>query len=458
MEALERIKKSKALGIVKTFPRGHVMAVGALSAVLMGVSMLPSEPASASRHEQVISIPALSNLEEPSQAMPVEPVFEPVKPAYRVTTQTVRSGDNLSLIFKRAGLSDKHMFGLLNGNSDSKRLTKLFPGHELEFSIDQDGELAELQYVKDRLNRLVYTKQESGYNFEEIIRQPDIHTTTRSGKITTSLFDAGMAANLNDRLIMEFANIFGWDVDFALDIRKGDTFKVLYEERFLDGEKLGTGDILAAEFINQGETFRAVRYTDENGDSSYYAPDGTSMRKAFLRAPLDFRRISSNFNPRRLHPITKVVKPHRGTDYAADRGTPVWAAGAGRVIASGYTQYNGNYIVIQHGNNIQTKYLHLHKRFVKKGERVKQKQRIGSVGSTGLSQAPHLHYEFLMAGVHRNPRTVISKLPKADSIPKSELARFETQTQVWMAELAPTTNTRYAASEVLLENSENSSL
>ena len=243
-------------------------------------------------------------------------------------------------------------------------------------------------------------------------------------------------------------------MDFALDIRKGDTFKVLYEEKFLDGEKLGNGEILAAEFINQGEAFRAVRYVNEDGESSYYAPDGTSMRKAFLRAPLDFRRISSNFNPKRLHPITKVVRPHRGTDYAADRGTPVWAAGAGRVIASGYTQYNGNYIVIQHGNNIQTKYLHLHKRFVKKGDRVKQKQRIGSVGSTGLSQAPHLHYEFLLDGVHRNPRTVINKLPKADSIAKSEMARFQNQTQVWIAELEPTTNTRYAASDILSESAE----
>lgn len=459
MEALDRIKKSNTLGLIKHFPRGHVIALGTLSVVLLCASMLPSESASASRHEQVIDIPALAKLEEqPVLETPDVAPPEPAKPVYRVTTQTVRSGDNLSLLFKRAGLNDRHMMSLLNGNPESKKLTKLYPGHELEFNINQDGELAELHYIKSQLSRLVYTKQESGYHFDEIIRQPDIQTTSRSGKISTSLFDAGMSANLDDRLIMEFANIFGWDVDFALDIRKGDTFKVVYEERFLDGEKLGNGDILAAEFVNQGETFRAVRYIDENGDASYYAPDGTSMRKAFLRAPLDFRRISSNFNPRRLHPITKVVRPHRGTDYAANRGTPVWAAGAGRVIASGYTKYNGNYIVIQHGNNIQTKYLHLHKRFVKKGERVKQKQRIGSVGSTGLSQAPHLHYEFLIDGVHRNPRTVISKLPKAKSIPKTELARFQAQTQVWIAELAPSTNTRYAASDILLENSENSSL
>ena len=159
------------------------------------------------------------------------------------------------------------------------------------------------------------------------------------------------------------------------------------------------------------------------------------MRKAFLRAPLDFRRISGNFNPRRIHPIFKTVRPHRGTDYAADRGTPVWSPGTGRVIASGFTKPNGNYIVIQHGNNIQTKYLHLHKRYVKKGQKVKQKQKIGTVGSTGYSTGPHLHYEFLIDGVHRNPRTVINKLPKAASIKKSELANFQSLTKQWLAEL-----------------------
>lgn len=238
---------------------------------------------------------------------------------------------------------------------------------------------------------------------------------------------------------MSLAGIFGWDVDFALDIRRGDSFRIVYEEKFLDGRRLGAGNILAAEFTNQNTTFRAVRYVDENGDLQYYTPTGKAMRKAFLLAPLDFRRISSNFNPRRLHPITKTVRPHRGTDYAANRGTPVWAAGDGKVIASGYSEANGNYVVIQHGSDVQTKYLHLHKRAVKVGSRVRQKQMIGTVGSTGFSTAPHLHYEFLLNGVHRDPRTIVQKLPKAESISDGQLQRFLMQTQPLIAQLEQTT-------------------
>jgi murein DD-endopeptidase MepM/ murein hydrolase activator NlpD len=235
-----------------------------------------------------------------------------------------------------------------------------------------------------------------------------------------------------------------------LDIRKGDHFNVLYEEKFLDGEKIGAGAILAAEFTNQGHKFRAVRYTNAAGDSHYFTPDGESMRKAFLLAPVDFRRISGNFNPKRLHPIFKTVRPHRGTDYAANTGTPVWASGDGRVVAAGYTKPNGNYVFIQHGNNIQTKYLHLNKKMVKTGQRVKQKQIIGTVGSTGYATGPHLHYEFLLDGVHRNPRTIVQKLPKADSIPKAEMAQFRAQTEPMVAQLQQ----RYNANRLALNKSE----
>lgn len=159
------------------------------------------------------------------------------------------------------------------------------------------------------------------------------------------------------------------------------------------------------------------------------------MRKDFLQTPLNFRYISSNFNPRRLHPVLKTVRAHRGIDYAADRGTPVWAAGDGRVTAAGYTKANGNYIFIQHGNNIETKYLHLDKKYVKKGDRVRQKQVIGTVGSTGYATGPHLHYEFLIDGVHRNPRTIIRKLPQAKSISAEEMPRFAQQISPLLAQL-----------------------
>jgi murein DD-endopeptidase MepM/ murein hydrolase activator NlpD len=202
----------------------------------------------------------------------------------------------------------------------------------------------------------------------------------------------------------------------------------LYEQLYLDGEAFSTGKILAAQYSNLGEVFQAYYFKDSQGDTGYYNENGVSMRKAFLRSPVDFTRISSNFNPNRLHPVFKTRRPHRGIDYAAATGTPVYASGAGRVTAAGYTKANGNYVVIQHGEAYVTKYLHLNRRNVKKGQRVKQKQIIGTVGSTGYATGPHLHYEFLVNGVHRNPRTIVNKLPKAKSIAKAEMGNFTDQT------------------------------
>ena len=183
--------------------------------------------------------------------------------------------------------------------------------------------------------------------------------------------------------------------------------------------------ILGSPIYNRGKEYTAFRYKNSDGDVGYYNAEGVSMRKAFLLAPLDFTRISSNFNPRRLHPIYKTTRPHRGTDYAAPRGTPVYASGDGRVIESGYTKANGKYIVIQHGQKYITKYLHLNRRKVRRGQKVVQSQVIGTVGSTGAATGPHLHYEFLMNGVHRNPRTIHKKLPKAKSLHQKEMQAFQ---------------------------------
>ena len=435
MKAVEKYKKKISDGSLGKFPHRHLAAVSALGLFLVGITILPSEKADAKRHSQIIDIPEQAFISETKDTPFNEKALPSVSSNLKKHVEKVKSGDTLSRIFQRAGLNDRHMMTLLNSNKEAKRLANLYPGHSIEFFIDQNQSLARLNYIQSKLEGFSLVKTESGFDYQTTNREPDIHFAATSGKIKNSLYDAGISARLDDKLIMELADIFGWDIDFALDIRKGDSFYVLYEEKFLDGEKIGNGNILAAEFINQNETFRAVRYTNKNGDVSYYTPEGKSMRKAFLRAPLDFRRISSNFNPNRLHPIFKTRRPHRGIDYAASRGTPVWASGNGRVIASAYSKANGNYVVIQHGNNIQTKYLHLHKRAVKKGQKVKQKQKIGTVGSTGYSTAPHLHYEFLISGVHRNPRTIINKLPKAKSIDKSELARFEQQIEPIVAEL-----------------------
>lgn len=448
MELIEFSKKLFKKGLPVHFPSGHFLALFSLGLVLLGVTALPSDEASAKRKIQSIEI-----LLDTNETLPTEEGDNIAPPAIAALDLTiekvvVKSGDNLSLLFKRAGLNDRMMMDLLKSSEDSKRLTSLYPGHQVEFAIDDAGELQQLKYVIDKLSSFQFTRTADGFAFEEHTRQPDIRVAQASAFITQSLYTAGIDARLDDRLIMELAEIFGWDIDFALDIRKGDHFKVVYEERFLDGEKIGNGSIIAAEFVNQGEAFHAVRYENVRGEIGFYTPEGNSMRKEFLRAPLDFRRISSNFNPRRLHPVLKTTRPHRGIDYAAATGTPVWSSGNGRVIAAGYSKANGNYVFIQHGNNIQTNYLHLHQRFVKKGDRVKQKQKIGTVGATGLATGPHLHYEFLMNGVHRNPRTIIAKLPKAKAITPTELSRFIMETRGLVAQLNDDFNhTRYATAD-----------
>lgn len=432
------------------FPSGHIIALCGLCGCLMGFTLLPSDEASAKRYTQDLELPLSvldeEDFEEQVQIAPEE-YSSVAMPLTKHIKETIKSGDNLYAIFKRAGLTDRHVAEVLKA-PEGKKLTSLYPGHTLEFSVDENDVLNTVTYTKDPLHSYSLTREGDSFVYNELSRQPDVQEAVAHAVIQQSLYLAGRQAHLDDKLIMELAEIFGWDIDFALDIRKGDQFKVIYEEKFLDGEKIGNGDILAAEFVNQGETYRAVRYMNTRDEVSYYTPRGESMRKPFLRAPVDFRRISSNFNPRRLHPVFKTVKAHRGTDYAADRGTPVWASGDGRVIKSGYSKANGNYVFIQHGNNIVTKYLHLHKRKVKVGQRVKQKQLIGTVGSTGYATGAHLHYEFVVNGVHRNPRTIVNRLPKSKSISANEMSRFIQFTQTLVAQLdQPGAPTMYAEAE-----------
>ena len=372
-------------------------------------ALIPSKPIAAA---QVV---AIADPEESAPPIPEQPWHQ----------QVVRPGDNLSLIFKRAGYSDKTVYKLVHEAADGKALISIYPGQTLQFQNDSDGHLQALRYIKSPLETITYQRSVSGFESTTTVRTPEPHQAWAVATITSSLFEAGQEAGLSQNSIMDLADIFGGVIDFVQDPRKGDTIDVLYQELYLDGKKYRDGDIIAASFTNRGQTFNAYRYQDTNGEINYYNENGVSMRKAFLLAPVDFTRVSSNFNMRRLHPLYKTLRPHRGTDYAAPRGTPVYAAGDGRVIKSGYSRANGNYIFIQHGERYVTKYLHLNKRKVKKGQRVVQRQVIGTVGSTGAATGPHLHYEFLVDGVHRNPRTIHKQLPKAKSLPKSELPRFE---------------------------------
>jgi len=411
------------------FPHRHLMAVVVLAAVMgLGLSFMPAENVAAKRKAIALDLP-LDTLAEPAVA--AEPEVEEVWQDIPIS-----SGDNLSLLFQRVGLDDADVYDIVHRAKGGKSLRKIYPGQSLGFLLDEQGELQALRHVKSPLTSTVYRRSGTGYTVEVVEREPEVHRNFAHATIDSSLFLAGQDAGMSQNLIMEMANIFGGVIDFVLDPRQGDTFHVLYEELYLDGEKYRDGNILAAEFINKGKSYTAFRYIDENGRTGYFAQDGVSMRKAFLLAPVDFTRISSNFNPRRLHPIYKTRRPHRGTDYAAPRGTPVFAAGDGRVVEAGYTRANGNYIVVQHGEAYTTKYLHLHKKRVKKGQRVTQQQVIGTVGSTGAATGPHLHYEFLVNGVHRNPRTIHKKLPKAKSLAAAEMPRFQEQTRGFRMQLA----------------------
>ena len=331
----------------------------------------------------------------------------------------VRSGDSLARIFKRLGFSAQDTYAVSTAKGkDSKLLRKMNVGDTLRIASNDQHQVTALEYPLSKTDTLYINLVGDNYQSHKESKAVEIRQAFAHGTINSSFWNAGTKAGLSDAQIINFANIFGWDIDFALDLRAGDSFHLIFEQKYVEGEYIGTGKILAAEFINQDDPFQAVRFTD----NEYYSPDGKSMRKAFLRAPVSFKYISSSFKRKRFHPIQKRWKAHRGVDYAAKKGTPVVAAGNGKVIRARYDKYNGHHVFIQHGNGIETKYLHFTKRAVKKGQRVKQGQVIGYVGSTGMSQAPHLHYEFLLNGVHRNPRTV--KLPDAKPIAKKYKVEF----------------------------------
>ena len=349
-------------------------------------------------------------------------------------TVSVRPGDSLSLIFDRLHLSPQQLHAVIEADKANKLLTSLRPKQQLQFQIEQNR-LQAIKYLLSPEKSLLVTRDGENFSSHLIEHPVEIRLTHANGVIENSLYQAGQNAGLSDNIIMELANIFGWDVDFALDIRKGDSFTLLFEQHYLDGEKLRDGKILAAEFTNQGTSYRAVLFTDPEGESQYYSEDGRSMRKAFLRSPVDFRRISSKFQRERYHPVLGKKRPHRGVDYAAATGTPIKAAGDGKVIFRGRKSGYGNTVVLQHGSKITTLYAHMSKfrKGVTSGTRVKQGQTIGYVGKSGLATGPHLHYEFRINGAHRNPLTV--RLPDAAPVPAKYKAEFALQSRQLLAQL-----------------------
>src|SRR5690606_28363930 len=250
----------------------------------------------------------------------------------------------------------------------------------------------------------------------------------------SSLFAAGAEAGMDDAVILELAKVFGYDIDFAQDLRTGDRFSVVYDEVYRDGERLRGGEVLAATFVNQGRRYSAFRYRFEDGRTAYYDAEGRPMKKSFLRMPIEFARISSRFTSARKHPVLGRVRAHKGVDYAANSGTPIMAAGDGKVFFAGWQNGYGRTIILDHGRGYTTLYGHMSRLGkYKTGQRVRQGDVIGYVGATGLATGPHLHYEFRVAGVHRDPLKVT--LPKPEPLPAQELARFRLQVAPMLAQL-----------------------
>jgi len=351
---------------------------------------------------------------------------------------TVQSGDSLSTIFDRHGLSSSELEQIVNLDKTSRSLKNLHPGQVIHIKTGDNGSILGLMKEMDLTHELRIMRADAKENtFVSSVheRQLENKTATLTGHIRTSLFDDGRKAGLSFDLINQLTTIFAWDVDFALNLQPGDRFAVCYEIFSYQDEEVKTGDILAAEFINDGKVYRAVRFTDPQGQHEYYTPEGNSLQKAFIRTPVKIGYVTSHFDPNRLHPILNKIKSHNGVDYSAPVGTPVYATGRGSVEFVGRKNGYGKTIIIDHGETYSTLYAHLSgfAEGLKKGQHVSQGQEIGYVGATGLATGPHLHYEFRIDGEHKNPLTV--KLPNSMPIPEEYRAAFQQQVTPLLAQI-----------------------
>jgi murein DD-endopeptidase MepM/ murein hydrolase activator NlpD len=361
--------------------------------------------------------------EPPALSVPVPAAPQEANIGFATIEVVVSRNDTMDRLFRRFELNLADLASLRGLPELHSEVDKLKPGELLRF-MHRGGELVGLERKLSDSETLQVKRDANGFSSNVLENPLEIRTRTASATIHSSLFQAAADADLDDRVALELAEIFQYDIDFVLDIQSNDCFTVVYEEVSQDGALLRTGNILAAKFTNQGREYRAVRYTDEQGHAEYYTPDGKSLRKAFIRTPVQFSRVSSRFNPSRRHPVLNTIRAHRGVDYAAPTGTPVRAAGDGRVRFVGRQGGFGNVIELEHGSGVVTVYGHL-SRFaaqLHRGQRVALGQVIGFVGMTGLATGPHLHYEYRVRGVHQNPQTV--RLPDANPIADADKDRF----------------------------------
>ena len=400
-----------------------------LVAAVAGILALASWPRQEAPTSVDLTALVASRSAEPTTVTAIDEDF-PANVEY-----TVQRNDTLDQIFRSVGIDMAALAELRQRPEVRRALDIVRPGDTITFT-HVDGALQSLNRQISNTLTLSVARSDDGFAVNYIENPLETEIVGRSAQITSSLFAAGQQAGMSAETIMTLANqIFGWDIDFALDLREGDAFSVLYEQKFQDGEYVNDGRVLAAEFVNQGKTHRAVWFQSQDGEvQGYFTPEGKGMRKAFLRAPLDFTRVSSVFNPRRKHPISGVVRAHKGIDYAAPTGTPIWAAGDGRIEFAGRKGGYGNVVMIDHGKGISTVYGHM-SRFGKSsrvGRTVKQGDIVGYVGMTGAATGPHLHYEYRIKGVFKNPATI--PLPRTE-IPSNYLAEFRSQSESALAKL-----------------------
>jgi murein DD-endopeptidase MepM/ murein hydrolase activator NlpD len=390
-----------------------------------------------------VPVDALQSAVLPSAALPalskIAPMVAQQASVASIVEVIVGRNDTLDSIFRRAALNLSDLATIRKLPGIRQSLDFLRPGDAIKVSHN-DGDIRELTRKVSETQTLHVVRENAGFTVQMIDNPVELRTRTASATIDSSLFQAAEGAGISDNVALKLANAFAWDIDFVLDIREGDRFTAVYEQIYQDGKYLHDGEVLAAEFVNNGRTYRAVRFVTSSGSAGYYTPGGLAMRKAFLRAPVEFSRVSSAFNPHRLHPILNTIRGHMGTDYAAPVGTPVHAAGDGRISFAGTKGGYGNAVVIAHGGEVSTLYGHM-SRFARNthvGSHVQQGDVIGYVGMTGLATGPHLHYEFLMNGVHKNPQTV--QLPGAEPLRAADLEKFRAQAAPLIASLTATGN------------------
>jgi murein DD-endopeptidase MepM/ murein hydrolase activator NlpD len=349
----------------------------------------------------------------------------------------IRRGDTIGSVLARLAVDDPAAFAFLTTDPVARPLYQLRPGRSLRVETDGDGTLFELRFLTGTDELLTIARDGERLSATSVPAPVQVRLSIAAGEIRTSLFAAADAAGMPDAVTMQLADIFAAEIDFFKDIQRGDRFAVVYETRVVDGEPTGSGRIVAAEFDNRGKTFRAFLFRDSDGSENYYTADGAALRRAFLRSPMEFSRVTSGFSSARFHPILKTWRAHRGVDYGAPMGTPVHATGNGKVAFAGRRGGYGNVVMLEHQGAFSTVYAHL-SRFaprVRKGARVSQGDVIGYVGQTGWATGPHLHYEFRVAGVQRNPLTLAS-LPGGAPLPASRRPEFAARIEPTTAQLA----------------------